>query len=132
MDQLENVGSFKALVQNYNRKPRPFDKKKADMARSEDVIIATRIRPLLEHELAEGQVEGTTRRNLNTVDLYGMTLGLPGGPKLRVSKSFVAILIDADISLPRHLSFTLTAFTDLKSLPKNSMKSLRRHWSSWL
>jgi hypothetical protein len=132
MDQLENVGSFKTLVQNYNRKPRPFDKKKAEMARSEDVIIATRIRPLLEHELEEGQVEGTTRRNLNTVDLYGMTLGLPGGPKLRVSKFIGALTMDIDLNSCRLPSFTLTAFTDLKSLPNNCTKSLRRHWLSWL
>jgi hypothetical protein len=86
MDQLENVASFQKLVQHFNRKPPAVDQKKTNMSRSNEVIIATRIRPLLEHEEAEGQVEGVVPRYGTTaVDLHSMQLGLPGGPKLRVS-----------------------------------------------
>ena len=85
MDQLENVEPFKLLVDRFNCRQPPIDKQKANMPRNEDTIITARIRPLLPEEKVTGQVEGTLSRNSTMIDVHGMTLGLPGGPKLRVS-----------------------------------------------
>jgi hypothetical protein len=85
MDQLENVESFKLLVQRQSLRPRPIDKKKANMNRNDETIIAARIRPLLQEEIDSNQVEGTIARSPTMVDVHSMTLGLPSGPKLNVS-----------------------------------------------
>jgi len=86
MDQLEHVDDFNSLVARINKAlaTMPVDKKKANMRRNDDTIIAARVRPLLEDEIENGQVEGSIVRSDGLVDLHAMALGLPGGPKLRV------------------------------------------------
>lgn len=91
MDQLENVESFKLLVDKFSCRQPPVDKQKASMPRNEDALVAARIRPLLPEELEAGQVEGTLSRNSGMIDVHTMALGLPGGPKLRVIERFLPL-----------------------------------------
>jgi hypothetical protein len=61
---------------------------KASTSHSEDTIIGARIRPLLEDEIEDGQVEGVLprQREPNVVDVHEMRVAVRGPPKLNVSR----------------------------------------------
>jgi hypothetical protein len=66
---------------------------KPSTSHSEDTIIGARIRPLLEDEIEDGQVEGVLprRREANVVDVHEMRVAVRGPPKLNVSKGETTI-----------------------------------------
>jgi hypothetical protein len=79
-DQAE---TFQFLVSRFVAENR---KAEAPQTRSEDTIIATRIRPILSPELEDGQVEGVFTRNDTVIDLHELKRGFQGGaPRLQVS-----------------------------------------------
>jgi hypothetical protein len=64
--------------------PEP-SKAEALTTRSEDTIIAARIRPILPSETESGQVEGVLARNDSTIDLHELRRGMRGAPRLQAS-----------------------------------------------
>jgi kinesin family member 2/24 len=89
MEQIQNAKTFKFLTSQWAKNKQPLDHRKANLPTSEDVTIVARIRPLVENEVEEGVVEGVSARENSeqVVDLHQLVLGLPRGPKLRVSSS---------------------------------------------
>jgi hypothetical protein len=87
MEQIQMVETFKFLTSQWAKTKQPPDQRKANLPTSEDVTIVARIRPLMEKEIEDGAVEGTSARGASKqiIDLHQMVTGLPGGPKLRVT-----------------------------------------------
>lgn len=87
MDQflLDNTQAYEKLVGAFKPAAKPQDKK--DGGRNTDIIIASRLRPMLEDEIAAGLVPGVLPRkddDLN-VDLHELRKTVRGTPALNVS-----------------------------------------------
>jgi hypothetical protein len=87
MEQVQAAETFKFLIQEWVKRKQTPDPRKANIETNEDVVIGSRIRPLVEREIENGQVEGALTRPASNeiVDLHHLVTGLPGGPKIRVS-----------------------------------------------
>jgi hypothetical protein len=78
--------TYKFLVSRFSPQSEP----KLNSSTSDDTVIGVRIRPLLEDEIADGQIEGVFPRSgaKNIVDLHERkaTIRPVGGMKLNVRK----------------------------------------------
>ena|ERR1700753_1630558 len=94
MENSQTAETFKFLVQEWAKRKQPLDPRKVDIQTNVDVVIGSRIRPLIEREVEDGQVEGASSRAslVPVIDLHHLVTGLPGGPKLRVSTLFPLLI----------------------------------------
>jgi hypothetical protein len=86
MENSQAAETLKFLVLEWAKRKQPLDPRKAGIETNEDVVIGSRIRPLVEQEIEDGQIEGSLAResSIPVIDLHHLVTGLPGGPKLRV------------------------------------------------
>ena len=79
--------TYKFLVSRFSPQSEP----KLNESTSDDTVIGVRIRPLLEDEIADGQIEGVFARTgaRNIIDLHERkaTIRPVGGMKLNVSRA---------------------------------------------
>lgn len=90
MDQylLENVARYQALLQRFKPPPQKATDKDKPPA-SSNIVVNTRIRPLLEDEVLSGQVVATFPRGdgSGVVDLHELRRVVRGLPTMNVSIS---------------------------------------------
>jgi kinesin family protein 2/24 len=81
---LQHAGRHQQLVRQFKPKPRPNE---GDPVTTPNIAVATRIRPMLEEEMASGQVPAAFARagESGVVDLHEIRRVVRGPPPLNVS-----------------------------------------------
>jgi kinesin family protein 2/24 len=83
---LENVSRYQSLVQRF-KPQRPTTTENKNVGDSSNIVVAIRIRPILNHETESGQVPAIfPRSESGVVDLHELKRVVRGLPTLNVSR----------------------------------------------
>lgn len=84
---LQNVQRYQVLIKRFV--PPPAKRNVAPEPATSDLVVATRIRPMLEDEMSSGQVPAifTREKETGVVDLHELKRVVRGLPTLNVSTS---------------------------------------------
>lgn len=95
---LENVQRYQGLVKRFVPPRTKNNAATEPQSATSDLLVATRIRPMLEDELSSGQVPAVFTRPMDegTVDLHDLKRVVRGLPTLNVSTSaWAASVVDS-------------------------------------
>lgn len=123
---IDNAERYKRLVAAF--KPNMSDGKGATTAATREIVVSTRVRPMLEEELAQGFPSGIyIRGKTNIIDLHALKQPVRGLPTITVSLAAFRSLARTNY-LP-HRSPRITPST-MSSAPSPSPLRSTSPWSS--